>query len=479
MQMQHRAYKYRIYPTSQQIDMLTRWQAACWEVQRLCIVQRRVAWNKYRYLYSGQKAERPLPGWASQGREMTQLRADDPFLADVPADTMRDIVKRVDRAYTKMRADMKAGKRAKVRWADKAAHVGLTFRGQERGTHVVGLNGRHAYIKLAGAGKLGTLKTRYHRPLADGATILQAHITHAADGWYISLTCEELDQPPAPPAPLDLIGVDLNVKHEGDVQAVAALSDGRVYRQTSGLKRNAKRLATLQKLVSKDRHTRGTAKAADPKSKRTAKRRARIAKLHQRIARQREHTQQYIARRLVDTADTIAFEKLNLTGMRRKGKGRRKRGLNKAQSTAAPGALIALTKLKAAQDGRTVVQVDPRNTTQACSECGVIGERKGLNVRRWTCAACGADHDRDSNAARNIAARARNGRTPAFSGGVPGEGAAGKASEQPSVNLEATPVAGSEQRGRLSLPQTDTVRNSPGKRRIKRVSGQLSLFDDI
>lgn len=113
---------------------------------------------------------------------------------------------------------------------------------------------------------------------------------------------------------------------------------------TFELKRSQKRLAALQKLVSHKRRTRGSAKAADPNSKRTAKRQARIARLHQRITRQREHVQQYIARRLVDTAETVVFEKLNLTGLRRKGKGRRKRGLNRAQATAAPGRLIALTK---------------------------------------------------------------------------------------------------------------------------------------
>jgi hypothetical protein len=105
-----------------------------------------------------------------------------------------------------------------------------------------------------------------------------------------------------PPAPKEINGVDLGCIHEQDSQRIAAVDDGRIYTSTDHLKRNTRRHKTLQKLASPKRRTRGTAKAADPNSKRTAKRQARIARLHQRTARQREHTLQYTARRLIDTA---------------------------------------------------------------------------------------------------------------------------------------------------------------------------------
>jgi putative transposase len=417
-------------------------------VQRLCIVQRRIAWTKQRTLYSGKPPER-RPSWASQGREATELRAEYSYLADVPADTMSAVVKRVDEAYSRMFKDWKSGKRSKVRWADSADHVGLVFRGNERGTQVLRATERHAWWVLAGARKLGALKVRMHRPIPAGSVIKQAHITQAADGWYISFSCEIPDLTPAPSTGT-VIGVDLNVKHEGDEQQIAAVNDGRVYRTPAGLKRNAKRMATLQKLVSKGRRTKGSAKSADPKSRRTEKRRERIARLHQRIARQREHAQQYAARRLVDTADVIVFEQLNHTGMRRKGKGRRKRGLNRALSTAAPGRLIALTREKAQAAGRRVETVSARNTSRACSACGALSGPQGmvgLSVRSWTCAECGARHDRDVNAAQNIRARYL-GNTPACSGGVPGEGADLRV-ERPSVNLEADNTADLEVPDRL------------------------------
>ena len=48
------------------------------------------------------------------------------------------------------------------------------------------------------------------------------------------------------------------------------------------------------------------------------------------------------------------------------------------------------------------VSVQP--TSQVCSACGIKDGPKPLSVREWTCAACGTVHDRDVNAARNIAA---------------------------------------------------------------------------
>jgi len=64
-----------------------------------------------------------------------------------------------------------------------------------------------------------------------------------------------------------------------------------------------------------------------------------------------------------------------------------------------------MLKYKAARYGRTFGRVDRwAPTSQMCSSCGDRGTKKLLNVREWTCAACGAAHDRDVNAALNILA---------------------------------------------------------------------------
>jgi putative transposase len=60
---------------------------------------------------------------------------------------------------------------------------------------------------------------------------------------------------------------------------------------------------------------------------------------------------------------------------------------------------------KAIRHGVEYIEANEAFTTQTCSDCGSIGGPKGiagLEIRRWTCGECGADHDRDLNSARNI-----------------------------------------------------------------------------
>ena len=398
-----RSFKYRCYPNAQQVRTLQTWQSVCHEVQRLCILQRRIAWEKYTTLHNKAYVTK-LPNWVSQSKELTALRSEYTYIADVPRDLLDEIVQRVEDAYTKMRRDRKNKKKSKVRWAHHAKDVGLTFKGATRGTYCIRSTDTFAWFYLSSAKKqLGALKVRMHRPIPDGATIKQAHLVYAADGWYISFSCT-IPYTTTEPTNDVCTGVDLNVKHEENYQHVAMTDTGRSYKVPAGLKKSAQKLQVLQKSVS-NRHVKGSAKHADPNSKRTAKRRVRIAKLHQKITRQRDHVQHYIARRLVDTSETIVFENLQHTAMRKRGKGSQKKGLNRALSTASHGKLIAKVQEKAELAGVTVVFVDAKNTTRACSVCGsLVGPQgmQGLSVRTWTCSECGTTHNRDQNAAQNI-----------------------------------------------------------------------------
>ena len=80
-----------------------------------------------------------------------------------------------------------------------------------------------------------------------------------------------------------------------------------------------------------------------------------------------------------------------------------------AKSVLDTGWHMLKTQLEYKANARSVVyqEVNEKNTTQTCSSCGVISAsspkgRAGLGIREWTCCECGATHDRDINAARNI-----------------------------------------------------------------------------
>ena len=74
---------------------------------------------------------------------------------------------------------------------------------------------------------------------------------------------------------------------------------------------------------------------------------------------------------------------------------------------------IVKVQTKGTQYGKTVVLVDPRNTTQMCSNCGYIcgsderSKKLTLSEREWTCANCHKHHIRDVNAAKNILTKAK------------------------------------------------------------------------
>lgn len=437
--MKAQSFKFRFYPTKQQEATLNQSQRVCLELQRLCVIERR---QHDKYVERCKEAGREefiyakYPNFYSQSRLLTEILEYYPEWRIIPRDTLTNIVERVDEAQKRAIKDTKrTGEFHKVRWAKTHREIGLTFRGQvSRGTVMTEKGVKYGYWKLASSHKtLGTIKVRMHRPIPDGADVRQAHITRNALGWFISFSCMVPEQPFPDASTKNVTGVDVGCVHEGDKQRIAVTDDGHVYRTTDNLKRSSKRLALLQKFVS-NRRVNEAAKHADPKSNRTKKRRVQIAKLHAKVARQREHTLQYTAKMLAESANVVAFEKLSLQGMRSKGKGRRKKGLNRSMSTAAPGRLISLTEEKAENRGREVVKVNAKNTSQICSACGALPGKKGLDVRVWTCRMCGTEHDRDVNAARNIARRAMND-TGVFNSGVPGEDAL--VLDGRSVNLEA------------------------------------------
>jgi putative transposase len=92
-------------------------------------------------------------------------------------------------------------------------------------------------------------------------------------------------------------------------------------------------------------------------------------------------------------------EDLNIAGMVKN------HCLARVISDAAWHMLLSFLAYKSEWYGRDLLKVDrffPSSKT--CSKCGLVVERLPLDVRHWTCPGCGAEHDRDENAARNILA---------------------------------------------------------------------------
>ncbi len=101
------------------------------------------------------------------------------------------------------------------------------------------------------------------------------------------------------------------------------------------------------------------------------------------------------SRRMVDQYGTIVFEDLNIKNMQKN------HCLAKSIADVTWNLFITITENKAEEAGSRVILVNPRNTSQMCSRCGMI-VKKTLSDRVHTCPHCGLMMDRDQNAAINI-----------------------------------------------------------------------------
>src|SRR5699024_5149807 len=217
--------------------------------------------------------------------------------------------------------------------------------------------------------------------LPEGAVPSQVTVSKDAAGRYhISILVEETitEHPPTDA----IVGVDAGIT------TLYTLSTGEKITNPRHEKKDRTRLAKAQRVLSKK--AKGSANRA--------KARLKVARIHARIAdRRRDHLHK-LSTRLVRENQVIAIEDLSVRNMVKN------RSLARSISDASWSSFRTMLEYKADWYGRDVVAIDRfYPSSKTCSECGRIVESLPLNVRGWECE-CGAMHDRDVNAAKNILA---------------------------------------------------------------------------
>jgi putative transposase len=241
--------------------------------------------------------------------------------------------------------------------------------------------------------KVGQIKVRWSRPLRSPPSSVT--VIREPDGrYYASFVVE---RPPAPlPASDREVGVDVGLDR------LAVTSGGEIIANPRFLRAKQRRIAKAQRSLS--RKQKGSANRA--------KARHRVAVLHRKVRETRLDHAHKTALWLVRENQAVYAEDLAVSGLART-------RLAKSVHDASWGQLLRLLAEKAQHYGRGFYRVGRFvPTSQTCSECGVIDGPKPLSVRVWTCATCGAVHDRDVNAARNILAAGRAERLNACGGNV-------------------------------------------------------------
>ncbi|MDX2762462.1 RNA-guided endonuclease InsQ/TnpB family protein [Streptomyces europaeiscabiei] len=229
--------------------------------------------------------------------------------------------------------------------------------------------------------KIGAVKVKWFRALP--ATPSSVTVVKDAAGRFFASFVIDTD-PDADAARMPetdrTIGIDLGLTH------FAVLSDGTKIDSPRFLRRAEKKLKKAQRELS--RKQKG--------SKNRARARLKVARAHAKVADARREFHHQLSTKLISENQGIAVEDLSVAGLART-------RLAKSVHDAGWSSFVHMLEYKARRYGRTLVKIGRFTpTSQTCSACGAVDGPKPLNVREWTCAACGTVHDRDHNAAINV-----------------------------------------------------------------------------
>ena len=353
-----KTYKYRLYPTKNQIEKLDWTLDTCRILYNSCLVDR----NRY-YKETGKILSR-----LKQQKILTQDKKNIEYLKSIHSQVLQDVLFRVEKAYKNFfcRLKEKKGKAGFPRFKNQNRYDSITY--PQSGFEII-----NSKLNLS---KIGHIKFKQHREIT--GKIKTCIIKKEIDRWYVCFSVEYISE--AKVLPNKQIGIDVGLK------SFAVLSNGEKID-------NPKYLRKLEKLLIK-RQRQLSSKTKGSNNRKKAK--LTLSRLHKHIYNQRKDFHHKISRNIVDNYGYIMVEDLNIKNMVKN------HNLAKSISDAGWGQFVSFLNYKAEEAGCYVEKVNPRNTSKECSVCGYIYKDMTLSIRKWTCPVCHTKHDRDINASINI-----------------------------------------------------------------------------
>lgn len=377
--MLRKTYKYRIYPSPQQVERFEWTLSRCCELYNAALQERRDAYRMCGKSISFYDQVYQIP-------EVRQIREEYKLIG---SHVLQNVLKRVDLAMHAFFRRVKQGQTPGYpRFQSHTRYDSFCYP-DRAGWKIEGNK-----LKLA---NIGFIKVRLHREVQ--GKIKTCSIKREGSHWYVVFSCE-VEQVKRTPYTDEVIGIDLGVSK------LATLSTGDVIENPRHYRKAEAKLAKAQQELSRKK------KGSNRRKKAVKK----VAKLHRKTRNQRNDYLHKHSRWLVDCYEGIVFEDIKPANLSKRAKPKQdeatgqylpngasaKSGLNKSILDAGWHQFITFCEYKAEDAGTQVVKIDPRYTSQACSSCGAVVKKK--LSERWHSCECGCELDRDHNAAINIRA---------------------------------------------------------------------------
>ena len=362
-----RAYKFRIYPTLEQINFFAKSFGCVRKVYNLMLDDRKKDYEEYKV--TGIKTKYPTPA---------KYKEEYPYLKEVDSLALANAQLNLKKAFKNFLENKDFGF---PKYKCKSNTVQSCTTNNQNTIYI-----KDNYIKLPKLKSLVEIKLhRKIKGIIKSVTISKNSINH----YFVSILYEEEIE--ELPKTNKNIGIDLGIKEfaiMSDNTKVENLKISKEYEKK--LKREQRKLSKRCKLA-KDSNK----KLSD--SKNYQKQKKKVAKIHNKIRNKRKDFINKLSTKIINNHGIICIEDLNIRGMLKNHK------LAKSISDVSWSEFIRQLEYKANWYGRKIVKVTTfYPSSKTCSSCGNVKKELLLSERIYQCECCGLEIDRDYNASINI-----------------------------------------------------------------------------
>lgn len=346
-------FRFRIYPSKKQIVRLNKTISDC------CLV-----YNKL--------LEAKINAYKEDKNNLTQFdlnKLTKDFDIPVHSQVKQNISKRINDAFNHFfrRVREKKGKAGFPRFKTFRRYKSITF--PQSGFKL--LSDKKLFVS-----KIGNIPIVLHR--VPKGKLKTFTIKRTAVGWFVIFSCDNI--------PVEKIEAEDNhIGIDVGIESFAVLSNGTKIENPKFLRKSEKKLARLQRRLSRKKKG----------SKNRRKARFKVAKIHERIFNQRQDFLHKTSLTIVKQFKIISVEKLQIRNMVKN------HYLARSINDVSWGYFVQMLSYNVEKTGGQLIKVNPKNTSRTCSRCGAIQDMP-LSKREFKCLSCGFVCHRDLNASINI-----------------------------------------------------------------------------